>query len=70
MLEGLGTVYEWRLQIRGALIRGKLVGGAWCCSRPNCWIKGPSKNEIVVVLHEILTNGISGLFFFPRAMIV
>ena len=60
MLEGLGTVYEWRLQIRGALIRGKWAGGAWCCSRPDCWIQGTSKIEIFVGLNNILTNAISG----------
>ena len=66
VLEGLSTVSERRLQIRGVLICGKLEGGAWCCSRPNCLIQGPSKNEIVVVLNDILTNGISGpwIWFF------
>ena len=66
MLEGLGTVSEWRLKIRGALVHGKLVSGAWCCNWPNCWIQGPSKNEIFVVLPDILTNGISGpwIWFF------
>ena len=64
VLEGIGTVSEWRLKIRGALICGKLVGGAWCCSRPNCWIQGTSENEIVVVLHNISTNGIPDPYIY------
>ena len=60
MLEGLDTVSERRLQIRDALICGKLSGGAWCFSWTKCWIQGPSKNEIVVVLHDILTTAFLG----------
>ena len=60
MLEGIGKVSDQRPQIRGALIRNKLAGGAWCCGRPNCWIQGPHKNEIAVGLQKILTNVIAG----------
>ena len=60
VLEGLGKVSERRPKIRGDFIRGKLAGGAWCYIRPNCWIQGPSKNEIVAGIHDILTNVIAG----------
>ena len=60
VLEGLGKVSERRPKIRGDFIRGKLAGGAWCCSRPNFWIQGPSKNEIVVGLQDSVTNLIAG----------
>ena len=68
MLEGLHKVSEQRPKIRGAWICGKLTGGAWCCSWPNCWIQGTSKKEIFVGIHGILINVISGLWNFFRAI--
>ena len=64
--KGLLQSLNGACKIKGALIRGKLAGGAWCCSWHNCWIQGPSKNGIFVVLYDILTNGISGpwIYFF------
>ena len=60
VIEGIGVASERRPLIRGALIRGKMMGGAWCCRQPNCWIQGPSKNRISVGLRERVTNAIAG----------
>ena len=56
VIEGIGVASERRLLIRGALVRGKMMGGAWCCRQPNCWIQGPSKNRIVVGIRNSVTN--------------
>ena len=60
VIEGIGIASERRLQIRGSLIRGKMVVGAWCCRQPNFWIQGPSKNIIVAGLPDRVTNAITG----------
>ena len=60
VIEGIGVASKRRPQIRGALIRGKLVVGAWCCRQPNLWIQGPIKNIIVAGLPDRVTNAIAG----------
>ena len=53
-------IFEQQLQTVCIWIHGTLVGGAWCCSRTNCWVLYLNKKETASKLNGILTNGIVG----------